>query len=145
MGTRADFYYGRGDNAQWLGSIAWDGYPDGIDDAILKANTPEDYRAALVAFFAKRDDVTLPEDGWPWPWTDSHTTDYAYAFDGGKVWACPFGYGWLDPLQPQPEEDSFHKSKTVAFPDMTERQNVTLGKRSGLMFIGPEGPIDDLP
>lgn len=27
MGTRADFYIGRGENAEWLGSIAWDGDP----------------------------------------------------------------------------------------------------------------------
>lgn len=31
MGTRADFYVGRGESAEWLGSIAWDGYPSGID------------------------------------------------------------------------------------------------------------------
>ena len=27
MGTRADFYVGRGDAAEWIGSIAYDGYP----------------------------------------------------------------------------------------------------------------------
>ena len=30
MGTRADFYIGKGTDAEWLGSIAWNGYPDGI-------------------------------------------------------------------------------------------------------------------
>jgi hypothetical protein len=30
MGTRADFYVGRGETAEYLGSIAWDGYPDGL-------------------------------------------------------------------------------------------------------------------
>lgn len=32
MGTRADFYVGRGTEAEWIGSIALDGYPDGIPD-----------------------------------------------------------------------------------------------------------------
>ncbi len=31
MGTRADFYTGRGQTAQWLGSIAWGGYPVGTE------------------------------------------------------------------------------------------------------------------
>lgn len=30
MGTRADFYVGTGANAEWLGSIAYDGHPDTI-------------------------------------------------------------------------------------------------------------------
>lgn len=30
MGTRADFYVGKGPNAEWLGSTAMDGYPEGI-------------------------------------------------------------------------------------------------------------------
>jgi hypothetical protein len=29
MGTRADFYVGRGKDAEWLGSVAFDGYPSG--------------------------------------------------------------------------------------------------------------------
>lgn len=32
MSTRADFYVGRGAEAEWIGSISWDGYPDGVDD-----------------------------------------------------------------------------------------------------------------
>jgi len=30
MGTRADFYVGIGPEAEWVGSIAYDGYPDGV-------------------------------------------------------------------------------------------------------------------
>jgi hypothetical protein len=93
MGTRADFYLGKGKDAQWLGSIAWDGYPVGIDDAVLDAKTEQDYLAALSAFLAKQEDTTLPEQGWPWPWDNSCTTDYAYAFDDGKVEAACFGEG----------------------------------------------------
>ncbi len=134
MGTRADFYIGRGESAEWLGSIAWDGYPDGIDKAVLEATTPEDFRATLGAFFAKREDVSLPADGWPWPWDDSRTTDYAYALDGGKVYGSCFGHSWFDPLVASEKEDE--NSTKVIFPDMTAKKNVQLGgDKSGLIVF----------
>ncbi len=83
MGTRADFYIGRGANAEWLGSIAWDGYPSGIPASLLNAPSEEAFRRELALFAEKREDWTAPEQGWPWPWDNSQTTDYAYAFDGG--------------------------------------------------------------
>ena len=139
MGTRADFYVGRGKDAEWLGSFAWDGYPDGVDKDILEATDEKDYRTKVVGMFTERDDGTLPEHGWPWPWNDSNTTDYAYAFDDGKVWACPFGHGWFDPLKEQPDD----VSGDVVFPDMTEKKNLTLGRRSGLLVIGSQGIVDE--
>lgn len=132
MGTRADFYIGRGEQAEWLGSIGWDGYPDGIDELLLHATSEAAFRVALEAFFKDRDDVTRPADGWPWPWADSCTTDYAYAFDGENVWGSCFGNEWFDTREPQPERDG---NKTAVFPDMKARQNVTLGKRSGTIVI----------
>lgn len=82
-----------------------------------------------------RDDVTLPADGWPWPWENSQTTDYAYAFDGGKVYAACFGHSWFDPTEPQSDEDQ--DGPKVAFPDMTKRANVQIGgKRSGIIVVG---------
>jgi len=135
MGTRADFYIGRGKTAQWVCSIAWDGYPSGIPKKLLKATTQEEFAAALKSFTAKRTDVTLPADGWPWPWNDSRTTDYAYAFDDGKVWASAFGYAWFDPLRKErtiPED----AEKVADFPDMSSQQNVTLGERSGVIVYG---------
>jgi hypothetical protein len=41
MGTRADFYVGRGGQAEWLGSIAWDGYPSGIDKWVFSVSTEQ--------------------------------------------------------------------------------------------------------
>lgn len=140
MGTRADFYVGRGQDAEWLGSIAWDGYPDGLPEEILAITDETAYRAAVALFLKERDDGTVPEMGWPWPWTDSRTTDYAYAIDGERVWASCFGYEWFDPTQPQPEDDD--ASKSAAFPDMTEQQNVTMGKRSGIMLITSRGVVE---
>lgn len=140
MGTRADFYIGRGPDALWLGSIAWDGYPSGIDQAIVQATTEQDFTARLNAFWEDRDDVTLPKDGWPWPWTTSATTDYAYALDGGKVYASCFGGPWFDPLLARPDDEQEEnedeaKGPRAEFPDMTTRQKVTLGKRSGVMIF----------
>ena len=133
MGTRADFYVGRGKDAEWLGSIAWDGYPGGLEAPQLLAATGEPhFREEVASLLAKRDDGTVPGDGWPWPWKDSQTTDYAYAFDDGKVWASGFGRDWLAADGPEPDDGDL--PKTAIFPDMTAKQNVTLGKRSGVII-----------
>ena len=135
MGTRADFYVGRGEKAEWLGSVAWDGYPDGMPDSIKNATEETGFRSVVATFLDGRDDATKPQDGWPWPWDTSHTTDYAYALDGGKVHASSFGSAWFDPLGAEPEEESGDKS--AVFPNMKDRKNVTFGRRSGMMvFIG---------
>lgn len=134
MGTRADFYVGRGEQAEWIGSIAWDGYPDGIDKQTLNCTSPEAFRHAVADFFSKRDDVTLPEQGWPWPWDDSGTTDYAYAFDGERVWASCFGREWF-PANKEPEDYDTLRENDAVFPNMKDRKNVTWGKRSGTITV----------
>jgi hypothetical protein len=142
MGTRADFYVGKGLNAEWLGSIAWDGYPDGIPKEILNCTNVESYRELVKMFINNREDGTKPEDGWPWPWETSSTTDYAYAFEKNKVFASCFGHEWFDPIETQPEEDD--GPKVVIFPKMntetkcvtgTIKSTTTWGKRSGLIIV----------
>ncbi len=139
MGTRADFYVGRGAEAEWLGSIGWDGYPDGIDEEILGAQTEKDYRAAVEAFFTSRDDVSRPADGWPWPWESSHLTDYSYAFDGAIVYASSFARDWQVAAQYDSEADT--EIKSAVFPDMTKVQNVVLGERSGTIVFTDRGEV----
>ncbi len=135
MSTRADFYLGRGSEAEWLGSIAFDGYPDGDGpQAVIFAGKPEDFRSDVARILSERDDATVPEDGWPWPWNDSKTTDYSYAFDGGHVWASCFGGVWFDPRLPEPE-DSNTKKENTSFPDMSGRKNVAWDNRSGLIVV----------
>jgi len=142
MGTRADFYVGRGENAEWLGSIAWDGYPDGIDTPVLEGLTEELYREAVQNFLDSRDDAAYPENGWPWPWEDSRTTDYAYAYEDGEVWASCFGSAWYDASTDFDwyDEDTDTERKPegpkAVFPDMTHLQRVTYGKRSGVLVFG---------
>lgn len=142
MGTRADFYVGKGESAEWIGSIAWDGYPNGIDESVLKAETKEQFIWAVAKFFDKRDDVTLPAQGWPWPWDDSCTTDYAYAFFDGSVKASCFGHKWHDPIKSMDLEDDEldefiggDEAKIADFPNMRDKQNVAFDNRSGAMFI----------
>jgi len=95
MGTRADFYIGRGDDMEWIGSIAWDGYPDDRDvNAVNKEATEESFREG-VSNLIKSSGGIQPHEGWPWPWDDSGTTDYAYAFDAGIVYASHFGGPWF--------------------------------------------------
>lgn len=144
MGTRADFYAEpEPGKLAWLGSIAWDGYPSGVDESVLKATDAETYQTE-VAKFLKREDGTTPDEGWPWPWEDSRTTDYAYLFRDGKVFASSFGYDWfvvdLDKVnggEPMTEDGDHAGSKMAdgIFPDMTDVQNVTYGKRSGLLIF----------
>lgn len=139
MGTRADFYVGKGKAGEWLGSIAWDGYE--TSDEIDGAKNEADFRAAVSAFLASRDDATLPEQGWPWPWNDSGTTDCSYWFFDGKVWEA-VGYpheryverGTM-PEGEDEQETHIANGELVEFPDMSERKNVTLGERSGLIVM----------
>ncbi len=165
MGTRSDFYIGRGKDAEWIGSIAWDGYPEGITpnskekepmypggpmchknidwpkgEHLFDSKTEKQFRERLVQFFQHRDDVTLPENGWPWPWEDSNTTDYAYALAGEKVLASCFGSPWFDPLERMADEDSEDEPNYLEesiFPDMSEKaNNPEMGsKKSGVMII----------
>lgn len=149
MGTRSDFYVKRGEDAEWIGSFAWDGYPGGFDASLYGVTTEQAFREWVATEAAKRDDFTHPDQGWPWPWETSHTTDFAYAFDEGRVWVADFGKGWVA-WRPEfmLEDDSFENQPRVVFPDMSDRKAVTYGKRSGTITIvnTPDGMVvDDLP
>lgn len=125
MGTRADFYKNiEPEKMEWLGSIAWDGYPEGIEKALLEAKTEERYLDALNLFFSTRADVTLPDRGWPWPWDDSQLTDYSYTFDSSKVLASNFGNPWFDPLVEEKEYADDSGIAKISFPDMSKNKKV---------------------
>jgi hypothetical protein len=95
MGTRADFYVGTGPTAEWIGSISYDGYPEGAPADVIKATTEVRFRREVERLLADPQILsTRPSEGWPWPWTDSRTTDYAYAFRDGEVVLSAFGDEW---------------------------------------------------
>lgn len=141
MGTRADFYIAKSDELEWLGSIAWDGYA--IDHVAL-ASTEEQYRQSLEEFFAGRDDVTRPEQGWPWPWDTSGTTDYGYVFvDGHGVLYSAFGSQIFSAADEGDEDGERQPISGVEFtyPDMSARKRVAMdSNRSGLISVSAAWP-----
>jgi hypothetical protein len=145
MGTRSDFYVGRGPEAEWLGSISWDGYPAGVDDAVFFPTTEHEYRVAVTNFLASRDDRTLPIEPWPWPWDDSGTTDYAYAYENGKVYASNFGRTWFEvnPNEENGGEPEDSEDDVAVFPDMSARRGSwgNVMSKSGLLVasVTPDG------
>lgn len=140
MGTRADFYVGRGESAEWLGSITWDGYPPGIDDVVFAVTSEGEYRTAVSTFLASRRDATLPTEPWPWPWENSQTTDYAYAFDAGRVFGSCFGNPWFAvdiEAENYGEPDYDDAVAKVPFPDMSTRKgdHDFIMSRSGMIAV----------
>ena len=145
MGTRADFYVGRGANAEWLGSVAWDGYPDNDDYDLIFASAEErPFRLSVNELLGRRDDGTMPEHGWPWPWEDSTTTDWAYTFDGGEIYASYFGAPWVpvsqylqfNDEQQEAYRDSAPADGGIEHPNMKAVQDVNFGRRSGVTIMG---------
>ena len=116
---------------EWLGSIAWDGYPESLRK-ICQSRDESEYRNEVAARLCEGDDGTTPDQGWPWPWSDSGTTDYAYAYDNA-VWCSSFGSEWKTTggADMKPEESG----PKISFADMTDRKAVTFGPRSGLMIF----------
>ncbi len=103
MGTRADFYIGRGVQAEWIGSIAWDGHPDtvmgkrkdrGEPNKFGRSDTEAKFRKRFLRYVADLEDAAVPPAPWPWPWADSRMTDYVYAFDDGGVWVTDHDNAW---------------------------------------------------
>lgn len=127
MGTRADFYVKDHDSITWIGSVAWDGYQWAEDSScdLMSAKTKDEFMAAINKDIAARDDFTSPEMGWPWPWDDSGTTDFAYLFSNDSVTSWNFG-----------EEHGADDPKVADWmPDMSSLSAPTLGKRSGVIVI----------
>ncbi len=152
MGTRADFYVGRGPEAEWLGSIGMDGYPDGEPLVLLVRLDGEAAQLPMTGEVAYREAVdeildgryaTRPEQGWPWPWETSATTDYAYAWDDDKLWFSCFGRPWVE-WHDATEADDDGEGERAVFPDMTARQNVAMDARSGMLSVGPCGVREGL-
>jgi hypothetical protein len=145
MGTRADFYVGKGKSAEWIGSIAWDGYRDGIPAQILQCQSEEAFRHSVAAFLAEREDRTLPEQGWPWPWETSATTDCSYWFFDGRCWDAqgrPDRYVHADEESTQDDDSGLYRKwleghEMIEFPDMSGmKQREKFGAHSGIMVIG---------
>lgn len=100
MATRAAFWLGDPSNLaqrEWLGCVAYDGYPNGAVTADLEAVTaPEQLRAWVAEHLALCSDFAAPSRGWPFPWDDDiYLTDFTYAFFDGQLQVACFYSGFL--------------------------------------------------
>jgi hypothetical protein len=142
MGTRCDFYAGRGKDAQYLGSIGHDAFLDVLAGYFEDVTKREHFDECLAKVFAKYGEIPA-ENGWPWPWKDSHTTDNAIAFDEGRVWASHYDGCWA-PL------DDYESPTDIPceFPDMRSNEEATAEGRLMLRLrhrashpIGPDRDV----
>lgn len=135
MGTRADFYVGKGKSA------------------VLNAHSEAEFRAAVNIFFSSRDDVTCPEQGWPWPWATSATSDCSYWFFDGRAWDASSehydsGDVYLPCDETEPDWDADEDARAawyagrekIDFPEMDDSNFARSGSRSGLIVIS-SGPL----
>ncbi len=128
MGTRADFYVGKGSDAEWIGSIAWDGYRESIPKSVSESTEESSFRAAVFDFLKQRDDASFPSDGWPWPWDSSEKSDCSYWFFDGKVW-MDFSGCYV------PIATEIHQ---IFYPDMSNyNKRPPFGAHSGIILVGP--------
>lgn len=119
MGTRAAFWIGNPvdlGTREWLGCVAWDGYPSEFAQ-LAEITTAPEFRAAIDATATIRSDFADPtKGGWPFPWNDDiFLTDYTYALiDGIVQCACfhsefrPLAFELANPESESPPDDPTH-------------------------------------
>lgn len=108
MGTKADFYIGVGEDAKWIGSVDQDGYPDAIPAEILIQINEIMFEELVVEFLQSRKPrsyISSEGDKWPWLWSDSRMTDYAYIFFQARVVMSHYGKEMIDPIKIVQGED----------------------------------------
>lgn len=129
MGTRADFYVGIGTNV-----------PRGTPRNAVSALTERAFRDGVEKLLADPEILsTRPVQGWPWPWDDSRTTDYAYTFVDGEVRISVFGGAWrnLADHKTWDDLDSEDDPRIAEVPNMAHLRMGTdqLMAKSGLLII----------
>lgn len=67
------------------------------ENPITRATTSDEFLAAAMWIIDGRDDGTSAENGWPWPWADSSTSSWIYAFDDGELYVSKHGGPWHQP------------------------------------------------
>lgn len=100
MGTRAQFFIGDPRdvvNRKWLGTLAWDGYPEGDCKVLAKCKTESAFRLAVAKLARKRDDFCDPQtNSFPFPWNDDlFLTDCTYAFFDKAVQYASYHNGFV--------------------------------------------------
>ena len=146
MGTRADFFVGIGPKAEWIGSVSYDGGPGECGETLLIATTEADFRAAVEERLANWSVTTRPEEGWPWPWPDFRTTDYAYAWDPKRGAVVSSGREWVTLSQLNADRDCIYAGRPLRddeVPDMSKGPKGDVLGKSGLMLLRVPGGRED--
>ncbi|VVJ22699.1 Uncharacterised protein [Amycolatopsis camponoti] len=91
MSSYTDFYLGRGEKADWIGSLRGECYPENFLVVAplrmaLTATDARTFRAAVTNTLNCWEAEHLGqayhrELGWPWPWYSSHTSSWIITFD----------------------------------------------------------------
>lgn len=90
----ADFYMGRGANAEYLGSVVTAGAPEDIEVWERFQNLDDENYAPKDFVDEVRDLRHATHDtppAWPWSYPSSAETPWAYVFDAGTVYVYRYG------------------------------------------------------
>jgi len=93
MNIDADFYIGKGKEAEWLGSVSSNGDINTIarssfGQQFLECHTPELFKHFVSNYLHQYRNSVLASQCWPWLWGDSGTTDRSYWFFDDKIWCA---------------------------------------------------------
>lgn len=128
----ADFFWGRGPNAQYLGSVLTAGAPEDIEVWERFQNLDDENYTAKDFVDEVRDLRHAEHDtppAWPWPYATSSETPWAYVFDAGTVYVYRYGVemaaircnytrpgpgGAREPRRPQSHTSPFPTLRDVA-------------------------------
>ena len=79
MGTKADFYIKSDEVLKWVGSVEWECDEAHIPDSVVQSSCNEEFLSNLDTYFkSKISSAWYSTNNWPWPWSSSKQTDYAY-------------------------------------------------------------------
>lgn len=140
MGTRADFFVGIGPNAEWIGSTSYDGDRHGWGRGPLAATSEAEFRAAVEEMLSNPQALTTrPEEGWPWPWNDFRTSDYAYAWDPARgIPVASSGRTWVTVAEMEADSDCIYTGERLRDDEVPDMRKVPRGDvmgKSGLMIL----------
>jgi hypothetical protein len=129
MSTKTDLYFGRGPDAEWVGSLQWDCDPGNLlrvppGRRALTAPDEPSYRAAvrdlLIAWAVEDHGHSYPpRTGWPWPWPTSHVCSWIIAYDPdeGTVFVTVGGGTRWERLDPRAPRQPANEDDELAPPD----------------------------
>lgn len=147
MGTRAQFFVGNPSDIEtrkFLGTVAFDGYPDGdCGDALMGVKDAETFEACVRHIASKRDDFADPAvRSFPFPWKDDlYLTDCTYAFFHGAVQFTAFHTGFV-PLEKyraftEAESEAYFETEVLPSDVPAPSGDLPKGPDSIMIFSGP--------